>query len=44
MLERCERAKLESASLVLTPIGKTNEPFRGVQRPTGRYRPKESCI
>jgi hypothetical protein len=30
--------------LVLTPIAKTNEPFCGVRRPTGRGRPKESCI
>ena len=29
------------AALVLTPIAKTNEPFRGVRRPTGRYRPKD---
>jgi hypothetical protein len=39
-----EAVRVRSANLVLTPIAKTNEPFRSVRRPTGRERPKDSCI
>jgi hypothetical protein len=31
----------KSRLLVLTTIANTNEPFRGVRRPTGRDRPKD---